>query len=118
MNARGDSTLRMSHPVDSSSPHVRGTKKAIFKPVPAKTRVLCSEITVQPFDRKAATRKDTKLKVDQYGSRESLSNSRVRRTHNSDDNLDLLELEEINFPISKPVQVRKKTGSRRLHSKT
>ena len=102
----------------SQSPQIRGFKKAICKPKPklAKTTVNnYNEITVvQPFDhsnRKRISQKDTKLKVDQYGSKESLKNEhRIRRTTHSDDNLDLLELEEINFPLTKPVQVRKKTG--------
>ena len=57
------------------------------------------------------------MKVDQYGSKESLTNARIRRNNNSDDNLDLLELEEINFPLTKPVQVRKKAGSRNKAAK-
>ena len=57
------------------------------------------------------SKKETNLKVDQYGSKESLKyEHRIRRTTHSDDNLDLLELEEINFPLTKPVQVRKKSN--------
>lgn len=51
------------------------------------------------------------INLDKLTSRDSLHDA-TRNVKNSQDNLDLTQLEEINFPIkAKPISVRKKFNS-------
>ena len=61
-----------------------------------------------PSVRRRDTNKLT-IVLDKNCSKESLKDEQIRKLRNSEDNMDLLELEEINFPNRKPVRVRKTT---------
>ena len=61
-----------------------------------------------PSVRRRDTNKLT-IVLDKHYSKESLKDEQIRKLRNSEDNMDLLELEEINFPNRKPVRVRKTT---------
>ena len=67
--------------------------------------------TNSPSVRRKDTNKLT-IVLDKHGSRESLKDEQIRKLRNSEDNMDLIELEEINFPNRKPVCVRNKTSEK------
>ena len=101
---------------DSPKSRVVGQKKAIVTSKVDFKKQREMNFNVKPFNEGLmVVKKDTKMTISlDRNSRESLIERENRlNTNNSNsqvDNLDLRELEEINFPGQKPVRVRKKIG--------
>ena len=101
---------------DSPRARVAGMKKAIVTSKVDQKRQKEFNFNVKPFNEGLmVVKKDTKMTISlDRNSRESLIERDGRlNTNNSNsqvDNLDLRELEEINFPGQKSVRVRKKIG--------
>ena len=107
---------------DSPKARVAGMKKAIVTSKVDQKRQKEFNFNVKPFNEGLmVVKKDTKMTISlDRNSRESLIEREGRlNTNNSNsqvDNLDLRELEEINFPGQKPVRVRNKIGLKKVET--